>query len=145
MNTPSDPGAAGKLAGGLSTLWGAATSAVKKRAEKKGRNDHFATGHGMSPEHLGLLIKGATELDAQQHRQGLERFTAVDAVSKPGKSVAMSAAGDISISEKRAKAPAAPAAAEESAPKESAPQPSMPNKPKKMRGASRGNRGGRTY
>jgi hypothetical protein len=160
MNEANDPGAVGKIAGAISAGWGKITSAVEKSVDKKNqqqeavkktRGDHFAAGHGMPADHLAVLVGGAIEMAKLEHahaqamagiQQGQvqERFTAVDAASKPGKSISMSAAGDIKISESHP-----PAAKEPKAPKESASEASMPNKPKKMRGASRGNRGGRTY
>ena len=132
MNTPSDPNAVGKLTAGVSTLWGAATSAVKKYKDKKARIDHFAAGHqgagSFSPEHLSMLIEGATKLDAQRHSQTMERFKAADAASKPGKKIGISAAGDINLSEKRPKAaPQQEKPAEEKAPaKAAAPKAAAP-------------------
>jgi len=145
-NSPGNPGGIGILAGGLKTGFASLKGMAEKRHKRK---TEFAAGHkgaGMlHPEHLSMLIEGALALDAQQHRQAQERFEAANTASKPGKSIGVSAQGDVNISElpeKAKKQAAAPEAAPAPAP---APAASEAPKPKARIKPSRGARGGGAY
>lgn len=106
MITPSNEGGVGLVAGLVKGGWENLASQVKKRS--KDRNQHFAAGHGMSPEHLGILTEAALKLHQQKHEQSLEAatqahaqkretFGMVNEASGPGKNIRLTAEGDVEI------------------------------------------------
>jgi hypothetical protein len=110
MNAPGNPQGVAALVGLGAAIGTTAKTGMDKiaRARKK-RQDHFQAGHQgagtWSGEHLDKLISAAKDLHESSHQQTMEKFNAMNAASKPGKSMAISPEGGIQMSEKSAKQP----------------------------------------